>query len=606
MNDPTKRATIMVVDDEGALRELLVLALVANGFDAIGAANTKQTLACLQSRDVDVLLLDLALGSESGIDLLRAIRRLPKYETLPVILLTGCKEKNTVLEIANLGIQGCVLKSHFSRDDLVARINRQLANREPTPQFSCAQSAERRGSSISTSVAARPTPGGDPQAIDAADPEFASAIPDSLRSLRPIITREQIFEKIDKCSELKAISPTVAQLMSMTTQSGSSLEEIAQVIKLDQAIALKVLTIANSVAYNRGGSVDTMQKALLRIGISQIRQVVLNISVIDNFQKTGKGGSFNSEAFWEHAIAAGLIAAAITRSRQADESAIDKAYTLGFLHDVARLVFVEQLGDIYQRVVETAARLQLPLEQVESRMLGLNHADLMDRVLNAWKFPRSLVEPIAMHHLSVGNIRVLSPEMVDEASTLALANRLAHALLLGSSGNHCQYPTDEFAQFLKLEPGLIQFIEKKIPEQTMDMKYAMLQSGSTDASPDYRASVLNRFHQPIRPLYISANPTFDGYRILFERLAEPAGDEKPNVVILHLADMSDRESLFKTLQENENRAGVDLLPLIIISPFATAKLEPAFLTERTHRSVPSPFALSRLAEAVNSLCPRAT
>ncbi len=415
------------------------------------------------------------------------------------------------------------------------------------------------------------------------------------------MTREQIFEKIDKCPELKALSPTVAQLMNMTMHSGRSLEEIAQVIKRDQAIALKIFTIANSVAYNRGGSVDTMQKALLRIGVAQIRQVVLNISVIDNFHSNTKGKYFDSEAFWEHAIATGLIAAAITRFRNGDESEIDRAYTLGFLHDVARLVFVEQLGDMYQRVVNTASRLQLPLEQVESRMLGLNHADLMDRVLNAWKFPKSLIEPIAMHHLSVGNIRVLSPEMVAEASTLALANRLAHALLLGSSGNDCQYATDEFVQFLKLESEAIKFIEKKIPEQTAEVKEAMLQSSNGGAGSDRRELALKQFKRPIRSLYVSTNRALDGYRILFDRLSEPAGNQGPNVAILHLTNMGDRESLFKVLQESESHAKVEALPLVIISPSANLKLEPGLLKGRECRIISSPFTLSRLIDAINTL-----
>jgi hypothetical protein len=239
-------------------------------------------------------------------------------------------------------------------------------------------------------------------------------------------------------------------------------------------------------------------------------------------------------------------------------------------------------------------------------MLGLNHADLMDRVLNAWKFPKSLIEPIAMHHLSLANIRILSPEMVDEVSTLALANRFAHALLLGSSGNHCQYPTDQFAQFLKLESDAIKFIENKIPGQTADMKDAMLQSGSKNAASDSCQPILQQFDQPVRSIYVSANPAFDGYRILFDRLGELAGDGNPNVAIMYLTNLSDRESLSKTIRENEARVGVEPLPLTIISPFATVKLDPALLAGRTYRMMPSPFALSRLVDAMNTLCPRTT
>src|SRR2546423_5735490 len=127
--DLTTHQTILVADDEAALRELLVVALRANGFDALGAANLEQAAALLRSRKIDLLLLDLRLGDESGADLLRMARRLAgNGKTLPVLLLTGCSDRNAVLEIARLGVQGYILKREFSVQDLLARINHQLRN----------------------------------------------------------------------------------------------------------------------------------------------------------------------------------------------------------------------------------------------------------------------------------------------------------------------------------------------------------------------------------------------------------------------------------------------------------------------------------------------
>jgi HD-like signal output (HDOD) protein len=439
-----------------------------------------------------------------------------------------------------------------------------------------------------------------PQSVRSA----GEAVPaDQLRSLRPIITREQILEQVDRVAELKALSPTVAQLIDMTGNPDCSLEQVARVIKRDQAIALRVLKVANSVMYKRGEPVDTVQKALSRIGVTQIRQVVLNMSVIDSFRANGLDEWFNNELFWEHSIATGLIAAAITRSRRGDEQAIESAFTLGLLHDVARMVFAEQIGDMYKSVLETATRLQLPLEQVETRMLLVNHVDLMDRILTAWKFPKAMVEPIGLHHISEGSLRKLSPQMITEAGTLVLANRLAHAMLLGSSGNESFYATDEFVRMLELKPEVITRIENEIPEQTTDMKYAMLQSASGTGGQDYHRIVLRRFQRPMRPLFVSAEPEIDGYRMLFEKLKQPSGDRGPNVAVIHMASVRERESLCAALLNAEKSAGVEPLPLIVISSLSTLKLEPGLLAGRMHAILPSPLTLSRLAETVNELLP---
>jgi hypothetical protein len=265
------------------------------------------------------------------------------------------------------------------------------------------------------------------------------------------------------------------------------------------------------------------------------------------------------------------------------------------------MVFVELLDDIYKRVLDTAARMQLPLEQVESRMLLVNHADLTDRLLNAWNFPKRLTDTIAMHHLSIEKIVELAPSKVADVSTLVLADRLAHALLLGSSGNNCQYPTEALVQTLGLKPEAIKLIEAQIPEQTAALKYAMLQSENGPPCAVYRQRLLAKFHSPIRALYVSTNPTIDGYRILMEQLGDPNDDRRPNVAFLYLTDLRDSEALFKNLRERENAAGLKPLPLIVISPLSKLRLEPKITAGREYKIMPSPFSLARLADTVNSL-----
>lgn len=581
MANATMAATVMVVEDDAAVRELLVLALEANAFETAAAGNIRDALAFLRSRRVDLLLLDLGLGAETGIDLLKVIRQMPEYEKLPVILLTGRADRNTVLEIAQLGVQGYVLKHQFSRKDLIERINQQLA-REPA---------------IPAPVIAN----GENKLAAAARPEARATQFDLLRSVKPVVTRAQTLEQVDRCAELKALSPTVAQLMSVTAAPDSSFEQIARLINMDQAIALKILKIANSVQYGCERSIDTVHQALSRIGVSQVRQLVLSMAVIENFHTRSLGEQFNGEMFWEHAIATGLIAASITRSREGEKGAVDFAFTVGLLHDVARMVFVERLDDIYKRVLDTAAHLQLPLEQVESRMLLINHAEVVDRLLSTWNFPRRLVETIAMHHLSDEKILALSPQKCAAVATLALANRLAHAMLLGSSGNNCQYPTGALAKILELKPEAIKSIEQQIPQQTADLKSAMFER--TDAAPrlDFRQRLLKKIHRPVQTLYVSANPAVDGHRLLLEQLGEPSGNGRLNMAAVYLSDMKERDALFAKLREQEKANCVRPLPLIVISPIVNLKLDPKLVGDRECRIVPSPFTLARLADTVNSL-----
>ncbi len=597
MSTATTTATIMVVEDEVPVRELLVLALEANEFDVVAAGSSSETLACLQTRHVDLLLLDLKLGAESGIELLKSIRAIPSYEKLPVILLTGLASREIVLEAAHLGVQGYVLKHQFSRKDLTTRIEQVLQKRDSQPAFPSAEPPAQRPATILQPRPAPPAPA-NPAPPPAPDNDLQHEL---LRSILPIVSRSQILELIDRCVELKALSPAVSQLTAATADPDCSIDQVAGIIKNDPGIAVKILKIANSVVYGYSGTIDTVHQAVLRIGISQIRQLVLSMAVIENFRGGGLGQHFNSELFWEHSIATGLIAASIARFREADKRATDFAFTMGLLHDVARMVFVEQLDDIYKRVLDTAERSQLPLEQVESRMLLVNHAEIVSRLLGAWSFPRRLIDAISMHHLRTPKIVALPAQKATDVATVVLADRLAHALLLGSSGNSCIYPTEELAKYLALQPDAISLIEHQIPSQTADMKHVMLTGDNTAPRQDYRQRLLAKLQRPFRPFYVSADPVIDAHRILLDRLRQTEENRPENLAVVYLAERTDAQPLFQAIRQRETELCIRPLPVIVLTHPTASPPDRALLGERDHVKITCPFVFGQLADAINRL-----
>lgn len=420
----------------------------------------------------------------------------------------------------------------------------------------------------------------------------------NLKDMKPIMTRSEIYDLLDNCAELKAMSPTVAQILKMTQSERCSIDQVVKVVKQDHAVSLKILKLANSSAYTRGEPVDTVQKAVMRIGLVQIRQAVLNINVIDRFSTESQYEQIKISSFWEHSIATGLIAAEITRFLNETEAQIDAAFTMGLLHDVGRLVYLEMLGDKYGQLLELAGKHHIPLEQVESRILLVNHADAMDRILHKWNFSKDLLNPIALHQLSLGNIRRLAPRFLNEVAVLALANRLAHALLLGCSGNPTLYPTEDFAHTLRLNPDLFHRIESYIPEQTTDIKFTMLANSTQTAWPQLADEIRNQLPIPFRPLYLSAEPEFDSLRIFCNVLATWEESELPNVGIIQIKRGTEKVSLTAEYKKAESKAGVDNLPLIILSPKGDIMLEDSFMAKRHYALLPFPLTINQFGQAL--------
>jgi two-component system, OmpR family, response regulator len=121
---------VLVVEDDGELRPLLLSLLRRSGFRATGARNGIEMRNVLQGAAVDLILLDVMLPGRSGFELCRDIRA---EGPLPVILLTALAEASDRVIGLELGADDYVVKPPDPRE-LVARIRAVLRRREqPVP-----------------------------------------------------------------------------------------------------------------------------------------------------------------------------------------------------------------------------------------------------------------------------------------------------------------------------------------------------------------------------------------------------------------------------------------------------------------------------------------
>lgn len=121
--------TILTVDDEEHILELLKYNLEKNGFKVIQAENGEDAVNILKSNKVDIVLLDLMLPGIDGIEVLKYIRNNESISKVPVIMLTAKNEEiNTVLGL-EMGADDYIGKP-FSLHELIARIKAVLRRTE--------------------------------------------------------------------------------------------------------------------------------------------------------------------------------------------------------------------------------------------------------------------------------------------------------------------------------------------------------------------------------------------------------------------------------------------------------------------------------------------
>ena len=116
---------ILVVEDEDAIRGMLMMVLEQAGFIAIAAADAEEAQKILDGNLPDLILLDWMLPGISGVEWARRLKKETIYRDIPIILLTARGEEEDKVRGLEIGADDYVSKP-FSPKELVARIRAVL------------------------------------------------------------------------------------------------------------------------------------------------------------------------------------------------------------------------------------------------------------------------------------------------------------------------------------------------------------------------------------------------------------------------------------------------------------------------------------------------
>jgi CheY-like chemotaxis protein len=125
----SEEATILVVDDLPANRDLMARRLERSGFRVVSAASGPEALELLRRSAVDLVLLDIMMPGMTGLEVLKTVRMSRTTATLPVIMVTAKTDSEDVVEALSLGANDYVTKP-VDYPVALARIRKELRTRQ--------------------------------------------------------------------------------------------------------------------------------------------------------------------------------------------------------------------------------------------------------------------------------------------------------------------------------------------------------------------------------------------------------------------------------------------------------------------------------------------
>jgi DNA-binding response OmpR family regulator len=146
-----KPRKILMVEDDVAMREIVIHKLMAHGFDVREAEDGKQGIDMLLKEKPDLVLLDLMLPEVDGFKVLETVRahQDPKVANTPIIILSNLWSNKDILRTKALKVQAYMVKAYFTTEEILNKINEILkegktadSSPSPAPTTAAAQAAQ--------------------------------------------------------------------------------------------------------------------------------------------------------------------------------------------------------------------------------------------------------------------------------------------------------------------------------------------------------------------------------------------------------------------------------------------------------------------------------
>ena len=205
--------------------------------------------------------------------------------------------------------------------------------------------------------------------------------------------RKKVLRKL---KDLPPMPQIVFKARQVIADPDSEMAELADLLESDQAIATKVLKLANSAYYGLSGKVSSIRHASSLLGYKALGQLISMVGSASVLGKTLAGYDLDSAGAWRHSLMAASASRIIAAKKNPDLEG--DAFSAGLIHDVGKLVldgYVMDRKAEFQRITAGGRNSMLAAEQ---HLLGLDHAEIGYEVCQHWNIPEAISLAIKHHH----------------------------------------------------------------------------------------------------------------------------------------------------------------------------------------------------------------
>ena len=373
---------ILIVDDETISRRILI-----NNMEFLGECVAVDTakkglseldLAAKEGTPFDLISLDVSMPVMDGRQMLQHIRKrelaakTPKEDRVKVIMVTSRMNMATIKACIKMGCNGYLSKP-VSKYQLLATLGKM--------GFEIADAQKETDTSNHTGVVTE-------------------------------IIQRFYKGKID----LPVFPHIVKEIQECLEGDSPSMEDLAKIVEKDIVIASKLISIANSPLYKGVDTVNSLNAALLRLGMKATQGVISAVAARNLFESKNASLKRVLEELWMHSFATACLGKSLGDSLKIKNT--ENIFLMGIIHDIGKMLLLKAVVDLFPEASVEDPEFQIAIHEI--------HTTFGAALLKKMRFSQEFIQVAEFHHWNA-----FPKETEPELLIINLADILTHELGFG-------------------------------------------------------------------------------------------------------------------------------------------------------------------------------
>jgi putative nucleotidyltransferase with HDIG domain len=208
-----------------------------------------------------------------------------------------------------------------------------------------------------------------------------------------------MWDTLENIKDLPTLPTIYFKVNKLLQDKKASIENVALIIEIDQAMSSSILRLVNSAFYGLRTKSNSISHAVMVLGFNAVKNAIVSVAVLDTLSIKDRYENFNIADFWRHSVSVAVLSKQLAEKSRLVKP--DDAFMAGLLHDIGKIIMLKYFKEDFGKVWDTMQKTKCSFADAEMEVASIDHVLIGSYLARKWELPEHIIQAIAGHHFYI-------------------------------------------------------------------------------------------------------------------------------------------------------------------------------------------------------------